>query len=220
MWEWFKKLWAVISNIWLAKDLAVWVLGPTLCVALIAPLAVWAFTPASPVDLLLVMIVGGVTTFALTAIFAPRLHTHSATVQLAGVSATAAVGQLAPRSQQPFERDTSLGNALAYVVTGNFDRKAVWENESGAISAMGDALKQFEQYARDGKLHVWGKLDNWSVHDPIPAEYWSNHNVKFLDLFLEEANIEIGRSPLPHYKDLRVSKAEFETIWPQIEGRS
>ena len=94
------------------------------------------------------------------------------------------------------ERDTRLGDALAYVVTGNFDRKAVWENEGGAISGMGDALKQFEKAARDGKVNVWGKRENWSVYDPIPADYWSTHGVDFLDLFRPETDVEAGRSPL------------------------
>lgn len=120
-----------------------------------------------------------------------------------------------PKAVLPVERDTKLGDALAYIVTGAFDRKAVWENEGGAISGLGEALKQFEQAARDGKVQVWGKQENWGVFDPIPAEYWSNHSVHFLDLFREETDIEYNRSPLPHYKGLRVSRAEFEKQWPR-----
>ena len=80
---------------------------------------------------------------------------------------------------------------------------------------MSDALIEFQQAARDGKLHVWGKPQNWGVFDPILPDYWSNHSVHFLDLFKEEVDIEAGNSPLPHYKDLRVSRAEFEALWPR-----
>ena len=128
------------------------------------------------------------------------------------------VARVAQKDKTPavvVERDTLLGDAVAYMVTGKFDRNAAWENEVGAISGMGAALEEFHQAARDGKLHVWGMPKMWGVHDPIPADYWSSHSVNFMALFREQADVETDGSPEPHYHDIRVSRAEFEKLRPR-----
>lgn len=210
-WDRAKAVWAAIGHIWLAKDIGT-AIGLWTAIGVIAPpILLWLFTPASPFDLAAVAIIGGFIAFFLARHFAPKvLHHHGTTIQLAELAADAVAG-----SPTIPDRDVSLGDAIAYVVIGKFDRTAVWEDEGGAISRMGDALKQFEQAARDGKVRAWGKLENWSVYDPIPADYWSNHSVHFLDLFRDQADVEHGFSPPPHYKDLQVSRTEFEKVWPR-----
>lgn len=144
---------------------------------------------------------------------------HHATVQLVGASATGRAGALdfagtpITLRTEAASRDKSLREGLVYAVTRRWGDK-LWDAPAGRISSTGDELEKFHQLARDGKLHVWGKLNAWGVHDPIPAEYWSKHRVRFLSLFNAEADIERDGSPAPHYRDLMVSSADFEREWP------
>jgi len=118
---------------------------------------------------------------------------------------------------EAIERDTALAVALAYAVTGKWDREALWEREGEPIVAVGAALKRFEQLACDGSLHTWGKRHrNLGPHVKIPADYWETHHIRFMDLFRESANAtEIASlNQAPQYFDLMVSKAQFEKTWP------
>jgi hypothetical protein len=120
-----------------------------------------------------------------------------------------------PAVVRPSERDTSLGDAIAYASTGHFDKNAAFESTNGDIGKMGLPLKQFYQFARDGKMRVWGKLESHTPYAPIPADYWDNHNVYFMHLFKDQTDVEYGGSPPPHYKDVMVSRVECEKLWPR-----
>lgn len=218
-WDRAKAGWALIGHAYLARDVGTTIGLWTALGAIASPLLVKIFTPLSLVDILIVAALGGVVAFLLAKRFAPKdRHVHHLSLN-AQVKPVATLKMEVIRAPIDIERDTALADALAYVVTGRFERKSLFENEAGAISQLGDALKKFEQHARDGKLHVWGKLEDWSVFDPIPPEYWSTHNVEFLDLLRGEANIERDGSPDPHYRDIRVSRAEFGRVWPKVSSR-
>lgn len=214
-WDRTKTGWALIGHAYLARDVGTTIGLWTALGVIASPLLVKIFTPLSLVDILIVATIGGVIAFFLAKRFAPKArHAHHLS-QSVQVKPVASLKMEVIRAPINTERDTVLADALAYAVTARFDRKSLFENEAGAITQVGGALKKFEQYARDGKLHVWGKLEDWSVFDPIPPEYWSNHSVNFLDLLRGIANIERDGSPEPHYRDIRVSRAEIERLWPK-----
>jgi hypothetical protein len=214
--------WDRFTDLWTIKDIVWAVVVLTGAGTLITPLTIWAFSPISPADFLVLALLGGLISFGLSAYFAPRIrhvYHHSTSVQIGSARATGQAGTLdfadtpLPLKAEAASRDRSLKEAMAFATTKKWGER-LWEMGEGAISTTGKELEKFHQLARDGKLRVWGKLDPWGVHNPIPAEYWSNHRVNFLSLFRSEADIENDSTPPPHYRDLMVSRADFEREWP------
>lgn len=68
--KWF---WGRIADIWLAKDLFLLVIGGGTTVgAVVAPFAVWAFSPLSPFDVILLAVLGAVGAFVISTRLAKR----------------------------------------------------------------------------------------------------------------------------------------------------
>ena len=90
--------------------------------------------------------------------------------------------------------------------------------EAGTADKAAANLQQLRQLARDGELTVWGKRWNNGTLDPIKPDYWSHHQVEFLEM-LNPAEIEnqFGHprgSDDPVLKCLKVNKREIERHWP------
>jgi len=122
-----------------------------------------------------------------------------------------------PAREMLVERDIALADALAYAVTGKWDRQSLWETEGEPIANVGNELKRFEQLACDGLLQAWGmRHPNLGPYVKIRADYWDGHHIHFMDLFREKA----GASSYTHvdtnreYFDVMVSSAQFEKYWP------
>ncbi|MBA2590594.1 MAG: hypothetical protein H0U98_18435 [Alphaproteobacteria bacterium] len=123
-----------------------------------------------------------------------------------------------PMPIQKVERDTKLAVALAYAVTGKWDKEALWDTEGEPIVRVGNELKKFEQLACDASLQTWGtRQRNYGPHVKIPHEYWEAHHVNFMDLFREGANTSKIASMAQDiiYFDIMVSRAQFEEAWPR-----
>jgi hypothetical protein len=121
-----------------------------------------------------------------------------------------------PITTKPVERDTQLADALAYAVTGKWDKDVLWESEGQPIAKVGVALKRFEQLACDGSLQVWGmRQRNLGPYVKIPSDYWETHHVHFMDLFREKARASsyVQADQEGEYFDIMVSGAQFQDAW-------
>jgi hypothetical protein len=108
----------------------------------------------------------------------------------AGTLVVAAIGCFAyprVRRRSPQVRDTWLREAAFYIVHGRWlgeDERAL--GEDGQISQASNVLTEMRQLARDGVLTVWGKASPPSAYEPIPQEYWTNHQIAFLSTMRDE----------------------------------
>ncbi len=122
-----------------------------------------------------------------------------------------------PLPASPAERDTGLAAALAYAVTGKWDKDSLWDTEGEPIKRVGVELKKFEQLACDGSLQVWGmRHQNLGPCIKIPSTYWESHHVHFTDLFRDKAGASAYAqiTQAREYFDLMVSSAQFQKFWP------
>jgi hypothetical protein len=114
------------------------------------------------------------------------------------------------------ERDTRLGEALAYCCVGSWG-KNFYDAVANGLAGGGESVRQFEQLAYDGKLHAWGKRSpNSELHEEIPREHWKTNQVEWFDLLrgnprTEPRGHEDGTTP---FFDLMVSRAEIEQEMP------
>jgi hypothetical protein len=161
VWKWAKKIWELWGNFLSAKELLLFILGPTLVAGLGSAFLAWLFAPASPIDLLVVALVFGLLAFLLARRFAPKLirelhvlhtealpftesHTHTLLKEASGAQSTLI------RKPGPYgERDTGLIDALLYAMDRVWDSARPLEPEI--------PLMDFHQRARDGTIRVWGK---------------------------------------------------------------
>jgi hypothetical protein len=104
---------------------------------------------------------------------------------------------------KPVERDTPLGEALAFIAYRR------WGRDYSQTAA--DALNEFRQRAYDDKISVWGRFDSADVWRKIPAEHWSDHSVDAGALLNGYART--WGHDCTRYGFLMVSRAEIEREW-------
>jgi hypothetical protein len=110
------------------------------------------------------------------------------------------------------ERDTPLGEALAYATIGRWGCQFFDVVSGGSGDAASEKLRRFQQFAYDGSLRVWGKREIWSdLYQGIPREHWQQNQVEWFDLLRGRPRTE-PRGPTGEvsYHDLIVSRAEIE----------
>lgn len=122
------------------------------------------------------------------------------------------------------QRDAPLTEGALYAVLGewglfggigHFASDKVQRSDGDRIV---DWLPEFEQKARDGALHVWGRPRQFesALQEPIDPNHWTTHTVDFLATVMGEprSRPRVTMSAEGGYGDLMVSKAEFESEWP------
>lgn len=138
------------------------------------------------------------------------VHVHHIDLE-AVATATATVDATLIRG---IRRDAKLGEALMWVVTGEWGKNP-FQDETGSLSAVGDALHKFHQLARDGAIKAWGRPSASGVYEPVDPVYWSNYHVDFLDTLRENAQAKRITTGELGYEDVMVSKGDFEKNWPR-----
>lgn len=114
-------------------------------------------------------------------------------------------------------RDTSVGNAIAYVCYRNWDHgfsDAAGSNKVDAVAA----LQEFQQAAADDRVTIWGKAGRNAVFELIPAEYWRRHQIEWFGLLRGSATTEPTASVADRgnrYEELMTSRSQVEDVWPK-----
>jgi hypothetical protein len=119
------------------------------------------------------------------------------------------------------ERDVWLREAVFFAVHGRWlgeNERAL--GEKGQTDRACDVADEMRQYARDGRLTVWGKEWRASTFDPIPQDYWVAHQIAFLSLLRERQEDTATEKATfdgkgPFYRELMVSRSQVEALWPQ-----
>ena len=116
--------------------------------------------------------------------------------------------------------DVWLKDAVFYAVRGRWLTEAESAfTEEGQFERASQVAQEVRQFARDGRLAIFGKEWENSTFDPISHDYWASNQISFLDMLradpadtrTETATFE---SKGPIYKQLRANRAEFKSIWP------
>lgn len=151
-----------------------------------------------------------------------HIYNHPPAAALQELKQAVSPGPRLPRLSSPNpERDTPFADALMFASTGSWTASIdhvdpeLWQERK----------RDIEELAADGKLSVWGKrfvdspvadmIDR--VYEPIPAEFWRDGTVNWLQLPHGRAETEERdwHHPLDkHYHELMVSRAEVEARWP------
>ncbi|HXS48529.1 MAG TPA: hypothetical protein VN713_00215 [Sphingomicrobium sp.] len=112
-------------------------------------------------------------------------------------------------NNKPVQRDTSLGEGLAYLATGQWgqdmDAALVEMFNTTTPNYVGDV----HQRAFDGKLTVWGRFNRSDIYRPIPVAHWSNHSLDGNALMLNGFARTWGHDG-ESYIDLMVSRSQIE----------
>jgi hypothetical protein len=241
MWKRLIAQYDWLARIFFAKDLVLFVAGPTVVIAVTAPILVWFFTPASPIDLALVALLCGAVAFGLSWIFAPKVrhvHHHHATVQLQDISAKGvAIGfERLESSKPPLPLVTSqYGSEEMLRILGA--QGPDWPIRNIFISLWphlnkddGAAFEASAALVRDklstGELACWGRQIIGSDRTAligIPSDYWAR--AKLIPWLLDagEAGKIWHSGPLKtnspfqqEYADIQVNRAQAVAIWPAI----
>jgi hypothetical protein len=131
----------------------------------------------------------------------------------------AVVLQVKLNREFPAERDVGIGEAVGYICFRewghNFKACAGSTHVSGG-KEYDDLLQSFA----DGKIPVWGKRENYGVHEPISKEYWFNNRIDWFSLLRDEPNTEPTSAAFKgdSYSSLMTSRATVERYWPAMGG--
>ena len=82
------------------------------------------------------------------------------------------------------ERDVWLADALNYIAFGSWSERDKWHGEDVAegeatriLSGLYAAEKLVAQAAFDDKLPIWGRQDEHSLFEQVPAAYWKHYRL-------------------------------------------
>lgn len=118
------------------------------------------------------------------------------------------------KTQLTVARDASLREALMFATLGKWGGRPTDNTE--VLNQYSERLIEFRQMAFDGKLAVWGKRSQFGngVWESIPASYWKEGTVDFLEALREKSKTEreggFFNPEFVTYHEVMVSRAEFE----------
>lgn len=118
----------------------------------------------------------------------------------------------AAHSVEPFTRDVSVGEAIAYLAFGSWGRTFTEAASSHDVSGEWE-YKQFKQAAADGDIPVWGRSGKFRVFEPIPKEFWRKNHFDWFNLLRGDCGTEPiakGNHTEVRYSETMTSKAATE----------
>jgi hypothetical protein len=130
--------------------------------------------------------------------------------------------------QEPIRRDTSLRNAVCYAVHGKWPEPKQFPplTTTGLPQRVSDVLARLRQLAFDGRVTLWGRetLNDLTVMEEIPAEFWREHQIDLLKISVSDApndsrtEIASGSDNSTYYA-LEANKEQIESEWPKPRHR-
>lgn len=122
-------------------------------------------------------------------------------------------------AETALRRDVRAAEAIAYVTTRRWDialGHLANDSQSGAYKA----YKALEQAAADEDIPMWGRRKEYTVYEPIPAEFWRANKIDWLELLRDNPRTtphdHLARKDLG-YLDVMTSRAAIERVWPPRE---
>ena len=215
-----KKIWDLFANFWTAKDILLAVAGTTTGGAIMSGLAVWAFSPMSPFDGVIVICVGATIAFFMALLIAPKMI---AIPQRRRSSIT--MRAACTVSHVPSDRSVSLTYMTASEVIRYLRDESIWgANKATEISPNGmrynvglEAFGEFAHGASQGGVAALGRLDGHGAHIEIPASYWLSASLDMLETLNAVGKSRTAATVLngpSSYEDVRIALADVKAKWP------
>jgi hypothetical protein len=105
-----------------------------------------------------------------------------------------------------FDRDTSAGEAIAYLAFGSWGKK--FADAAGSPDVSGSwEYKQFHQAVADGAIPMWGRKGRSGVYEPILTDYWRKNHLDWFELLKGGSKTE----PISKRDDQQVRYSETMT---------
>src|ERR1700730_8191400 len=103
-------------------------------------------------------------------------------------------------------RDVGVDEAMAFLCFREWGKYFLDAAGSGKF---GSEYDMFLQAAADGLVPIWGKRENWGVHQLIPRDYWYQNRIDWFSLLKGDAKSESSTQSFQgdHYLSLMTSKA-------------
>lgn len=123
-------------------------------------------------------------------------------------------------------RNVLLSEAIWRAHVGRWDDLPDYGNDDTARESFENTTAQVRQFARDGKLPVWGTKRRGSTFDPIPVSFWSTHDIQagyainplVRDTFVYVTEpTEVGQTRFARTQDwsnFMTSRQVVEELWP------
>jgi hypothetical protein len=117
------------------------------------------------------------------------------------------------KAQRLPKRDVVVDEAIAFMCFGKWGLRF-----SDAAAAPGvDTVSKYKtllQAAADGAIPVWGKRENYGVHEPIPKEFWFNNDFEWFSMLRGDARSQSRKSAFQgdRYLSLMTSRAAVESL--------
>jgi hypothetical protein len=92
-------------------------------------------------------------------------------------------------SDRDSARDVGIGEAVGYICFREWGNKFLAATGSEHASGAKEYDELLQAFA-DGVVPVWGKRNNYGVHEPIPKEYWFSNRVDWFSLLRDEPKTE------------------------------
>jgi hypothetical protein len=92
-----------------------------------------------------------------------------------------------PKTLRLAERDVGVGEAIAFMCLGKWGSR--FSDAAGAPGV--DTVSKYNtllQAAADGAIPVWGKRQNYGVHEPIPKDFWFNNDFEWFSMLRWDAH--------------------------------
>lgn len=108
-------------------------------------------------------------------------------------------------------RDVGVDDAIAFLCFRDWGKRFLDAAGSGKF---GSEYDMFLQAAADGLVPIWGKRENWDVHQPIPRDYWYHNRIDWFSLLKGDAKSESSTQTFQggRYLSLMTSKAAVEAL--------
>jgi hypothetical protein len=121
------------------------------------------------------------------------------------------------KSEQSDERDAGIGEAVGYICFREWGQNFL----AAAGSQFASGAKEYDellQACADGHVLIWGKRNNYGVHEPIPKEFWFKNRIDWFSLLRNEPTTEHASTSFngDSYSALMTSRAAVERYWPPM----
>jgi hypothetical protein len=127
------------------------------------------------------------------------------------------------------ERNVSLLDAVWRAHLGRWNARETYEQENWqAKEPFYDLVIDIRQKAFEGRLPVWGRRPRSHLYEPIPPEFWRNHEIAasyVINPLVDDTWVsvthplvigEVAHAKMQAWEDFMTNRGAVEKLWPQI----
>jgi hypothetical protein len=129
------------------------------------------------------------------------------------------------------ERDVSLLDTIWRAHLGRWEARQTYERANWVVEKpFFDLVTDVRQKAFEGKLPVWGRRPRSDLFEPIPPEFWRNHEVTasyVINPLVNDTWVsvthplvvgEVAYAKTSAWEDFMTNRGTVEKLWPQMSS--